>query len=264
VSAASLRARPLRDATTLCLLGVPLDAVATHLALTSAERAALERVPRPAWSADPYRLPRLLQAALEASPGTAALLLARVPFARLCATVVASSALVELVRGSASIPDLVAPLVETHLSAAERDVWALEDAGRHDAPDAAAGQIQAACALVEAVAGAEQISADAARALTAGGFEALVRWAATEAPERTLQASPRGLVAVGRGAFRGRLERLEPPLAEVLAWLGAGRPEAEVIARLLDEDLNDTDARALLDEWAADGLISAPPLRGAR
>ena len=255
MSAASLRARPLRDATTLCLLGAPLADVTARLRLTPEENAALARVPPQAWSADPYRLPRLLQAALEASPGTAALLLARAPFPLLCATAAASSALVDVVQGRALIPDLVAPLVEAHLSAEARAVWRLEAAGRLSPPPTLPGRVSVACALVDAVEGAEQVSADAAAALSAGGFEALVHWAATQAPERALHSEKRGLVAVGRGAFRGRLERLEPPLADVLVWLGDGRPAAEVFAYLVDDDLSEADARTLLDEWAADGLI---------
>jgi len=260
VSTASLRARPLRDATTLCLLGAPLAFVVSRLSLTPEEHAALARVPPQAWSADPYRLPRLLQAALEASPGTAALLLARAPFPQLCATAAASSALVDVVQGRALIPDLIAPLVQVHLSADAHGVWRLEAAGRLGPPPTLPGRVGVACALVDAVEGAERVSADAAAALSAGGFEALVQWAATQAPERALLTDRRGLVAVGRGAFRGRLERLEPPLADVLVWLGDGRPAADVIAYLVDDDLSEADARALLDEWAADGLIQANTL----
>jgi hypothetical protein len=257
VRAQPLRARPLRDATTLCLLGVPPEAVARRLALTTDERQALARVPVPAWSADPDRLPRLLQAALEASPGTTALLLAVTDFAALCAAATQTEALVDIVQGRALIPDLVAPLAAKCLTGPALDVWALEAAGRGAAPVPAPGQVRVTCALVQAAAGAEAWSADAAQALSTRGFEGLVTWAAAEDATRRLSPTERGWVAVGRGAHRGRLERLEAPLADLLRWIGEGRAESEVSAHLLEGDDLDADTVSeLLREWSADGLLA--------
>ncbi len=253
---APLRARPLRDAVTLRLLGAPAETVREWLDLNAAEVAALAAVPQAAWSTDPFRLPRLLQAGLEACPGTAVQLLARTPFPALVNALRQDEVLLLVVRGDQTLPWLLAPLAVRGLVGAARDVWELEAAGLGDAPRPAPGQVVRAAALVEVGQGTEDFAAEAATTLRTGGFEALVDLASTSARWPALEPSVRGLVAVGRGPHAGRLERLEAPLSTLMVWLGDGRPLERVLERLAQEDVPTEDALSLLEEWRGDGLVA--------
>jgi len=253
---APLRVRPLRDAVTLRLLGAPAETVRGWLDLNPAEVAALAAVPEPAWTTDPFRLPRLLQAGLEACPGTAAQLLARTPFPALVDALRRDPALLEVVRGERTLPGLAAPLALRILVGAARDVWQVESAGLGDSPQPGPGIVVCAAALVEVGRGTEDFVAEAAQTLRTGGFEALVDLAATPARWPVVEPSERGLVAVGRGAHAGRLERLEAPLSTLLVWLGPGRPLERVLERLAQEDVPADDALSLLEEWRGDGLVA--------